>query len=377
MSQAPILIDLTEILGNPFRTGIQRVEREIIRNWPGSTPLLPCRFDAPSQAFVTVDDGVFDVLDSESTHPGAAERELLEPHLQRFRRLSDLELARGLFNPEVFYDPGRAASYRSICSLPAARVSWLLFDFLPFLRPQDYPPGTTRHCMHYIHAMRMVPHVCSISQLTQQEYSTRIMRDPKRSGPFFPLGGDGLQMERQLFDAGKATFAYIGTIEPRKNVAIMLEAFKLLWSRGIDAKLTIIGRHDSRAEREAVLLKELANEPRLQYLGHVDDATVRDVMRQTRATLFLSSVEGFGIPPFESLAVGVPAIVSAGLPSTGALPPGGRMTISDITPTVVAAAIERLLNDDFAAELWAEASNLAIPTWRDFAVNVADWLQDQ
>jgi glycosyltransferase involved in cell wall biosynthesis len=377
MSTSPILIDLTELLGNPIRTGIQRVEREIIRNWPGQLPLQPCRFDAASGGFVTVSDSVFYVLGSQTTHPGEAERQLLQPRLQQSRRLSVAELSQRLFNPEVFYDAARAAAYRSICSDPSNRVSWLLFDFLPYLRPQDYPPTTSRSCMHYLYAMTAVRRVCSISQLTQQQFSSRIMRDPARTGPFFPLGGDGLEMEKQQFSVARTGFSYIGTIEPRKNVAIVLEAFELLWARGVDVPLTIVERLDVRSSRERAMLSRLADEPRLNYLGHVDDATVRDVIRNTRATLFLSAAEGFGIPPLESLSVGVPAIVSAGLPSTDALPPGGRLTIADVTAVNVAAAVESLVNDDTAARLWDEAAQLRIPSWRDFTRNVADWLESE
>jgi len=186
VAQSPILLDITELTEHPMRTGIQRVEREIIRHWPGPAALIPCRFDSPSQSFVRLPEAVFEILGSEAAPPGAAERELLLPHLSAHHPLSSDELASSLFNPEIFFDPVRAAAYRAICRLPGADVSWLLFDFLPFLRPQDYPSGTPRHCMHYLHALRGVQRVSSISEHTQIEYTTRIMRDPERTGPYFP-----------------------------------------------------------------------------------------------------------------------------------------------------------------------------------------------
>jgi glycosyltransferase involved in cell wall biosynthesis len=375
MRRPKVLLDVTELTANPLRTGIQRVEREIIHRWPGPGSLVPCRFDTSSLSFVRLSEAVFEILGSDSASPGAAEKELLVPYLAGEERLSSDQLAAGLFNPEVFFDPARAAAYRALCGQPGVNVSWLLFDFLPFLRPQDYPSGTAKHCMPYVQALRHVPRVSSISELTQIEYTTRIMRDPRRTGPHFPLGGDGLQLEKQKFHPGKRTFAYLGTIEPRKNVSIILEGFEQLWARDIDAELVVMGRIDGRSTREPPILKRLERERRFKYLGHVDDGTVREVMRQARATLFISAVEGFGIPPYESLSVGVPVIVSSGLPSTELLAPGGRVTLADLTPEAVAAAVENLLDDRVAARLWKEASRLVIPSWRNFASNLAAWLQ--
>jgi glycosyltransferase involved in cell wall biosynthesis len=375
LAASELLLDITELVANPLRTGIQRVEREIIRHWPGPRRLVPCRFDTPSQQFVRLPDAVFDILGSDVAPPGAAEHELLRPYLAALRGLSLSELSAGLFNPEVFFDAGRAAAYRAICRVPDARVSWLLFDFLPFLRPQDYPAGTTRDCMHYIRALRDVPRVSAISELTQNEYTTRIMRDHTRTGPHFPLGGDGVQIEKQHFAPDRMSFASIGTIEPRKNVVVILEAFEQLWAESVDAELVVVGRLDTRSTREPPVLERLRNEKRFKYLGHADDMTVRSVMKKVRATLFVSAIEGFGIPPYESLSAGVPVIVSTGLPSTDLLPPGGRITLTEITPWAVAGAVKELLDDRRAAQLWQEAARLTIPTWRDFVSNVASWVQ--
>jgi glycosyltransferase involved in cell wall biosynthesis len=374
MSEANLFLDLTEVLANPLRTGIQRVEREIIRHWPGPARLVPCRFDPASRRFVAISDRVLEILSTDSTPPGAAELDLLRPHLNPLRSISPEELANGLFNPEVFFDPRRAAAYGEICRQDGARVSWLVFDFLPYLRPEDYPPGTARDCMPYVRAMRSIPRVGFISAQTQAEYA-RIMRDPTRAGPYFPLGGDALGTDKQSFSPDKNSFAYIGTIEPRKNVAVILEAFERLWTAGAESELILVGRLDSRSEREARILKRLAAERRLKYLGHADDATVRATLRKARATLFLSAAEGFGIPPYESLAHGVPAIVSAHVPSTNLLAPGGRITLAAVTPGAIIDAVRAMLDDQVAARLFEEARQLTIPSWRGFASDLGAWVQ--
>jgi glycosyltransferase involved in cell wall biosynthesis len=375
MAQPDVLFDITELLHNPLRTGIQRVEREVIRHWPGPARLVPCRFDPSRRRFVTVPEAVFDILSSEVAQPGSAEASLLRPFLTDGRELSLDALTACLFNAEVFYEPQRAAAYRTICREFDANVSWLAYDFLPFLKPEFFLGGTALGCMSYIWALRHVPRVGFISKATRIEYTTRIMRDPARTGPHFALGGDGLQMEKQAFQPEKAGFAYLGTIEPRKNVLTLLQAFELLWANGVDVELTLIGRMESTAKREALAMSRLAGERRFKYLGHVDDAAVRDVLRRVRATIFISAAEGFGIPPFESLSIGVPVIVSSNLPSIDLLPPGGVIVLEETTPQTVADCVKQLLDDGFARRLWNEASGLEIPTWHDLAVDIAAWTQ--
>jgi glycosyltransferase involved in cell wall biosynthesis len=201
------------------------------------------------------------------------------------------------------------------------------------------------------------------------------MRDPERTGPYFALGGDGLGMEKQQFRSDKVGFAYVGTIEPRKNVLTILQAFELLWASGVDAELTLIGRTEQSARHEIAAVDRLAGERRFKYLGHVDDTTVRNVLRTVRATIFVSAAEGFGIPPFESLTHGVPVIVSPDLPSLNLLPGGGRITLTEVSPHALATAVKELLDDVVAARLWKEAAELTIPTWRDLALNIGAWAQ--
>jgi glycosyltransferase involved in cell wall biosynthesis len=375
VSHSPILIDLTELTKNPVKTGIQRVEREIIRTWPGPRPLAACRFDSGIGRFVGLPDAVLKILSQETTAPGEQERELLEPYVREAKELPTSTVASDLFNPEVFFDPARANAYRELCRQSGARVSWLVYDFLPFFRPQDYPIGTPRSCMPYFQAVREVPRVSFISKSSRSQYIS-LVRKPERAGPYFPLGGDGLQMEKQTFSPSRLRFAYIGTIEPRKNVAVILEAFERLWREGANVELTVVGRLDSRSTREIPILERLGSERRFNYLGHASDALIRDVLREARATLFVSEAEGFGIPPFEHLAAGIPVIVSKGLPSTELLPPGGRVELPVVTASAIGSAVRELLDDEVALRLWTEAGRLAVPTWAQLTKELATWLHE-
>jgi glycosyltransferase involved in cell wall biosynthesis len=372
---SPIYFDLTELTTHPIRTGIQRVEREILRYWPGPRPLVPCRFDGTR--FIGLPDAVIDILASGAALPGQAEKDLIEPHLRKGRPIPPDKLTSALFNAELFFDQRRVDAYCGLSRDPAAEITWLVYDFLPFLQPQYFSAGTSVGCMPYIHAMQHISRACFISEQTRSEFITRIIRNEWKAGPAFPLGGDGLGLPKHSFDHSKNTFVYIGTIEPRKNVAEILLAFESLWEKLVDVRLTIIGRmDDSRPTRESAILERLGTESRFKYLGHASDGQVREAMQSARATLFVSAAEGFGIPPYESLAAGIPVIASARLPSLDLLPPGGRIIIDEITPAAISDAVTRMLDDTTAKCLWEEAGNVVVPTWRGFVQSLAAWLQE-
>lgn len=364
-----ILIDLSELIVHPLLTGIQRVERELLRHWPGPAPLVPCCFDAARETLVRLPDTTIARLldggapiragtDGSGEAPGSG--------------LAD----RAIFNPELFFDPARADFYRRLCRAGAPGVSWLVYDFLPWLAPQFFGRRGVCERMDYIMALREVPRVGFISRETRTDYQRAIMRDGSREGPVFALGADGLGLAKQRFDPARRDFVVLGSIEPRKNLPAILEAFQDLWREGIDVRLVLLGRIIGAAEREQAMLASLAAEPRLTFIQEPDERVVRSALSRARALLAASIAEGFGLPPFEALAAGIPVIAPASMPSIRLLPPGGQVRLKGTSAAEIADAVRLLRDDETAASLFAEAAGLRVPTWADFSAALAAWLHD-
>jgi glycosyltransferase involved in cell wall biosynthesis len=365
-----VYIDITELLRNPIRTGIQRVERELIRHWPGPSRLCPVIAD--STGFQLLSEHALPALLGGAAIPEQQSDSLPSLFLPLQPDLTTLRLV----NPELFFDPQRAALYSNLIRQGARGIGWLLYDFLPWLTPQDFAPGSARLGMHYLRALRDIPQIAHISEQTRNDYERRIMRGRGRSGPVIPLGGDGLAIPRQEFTPARRRYVALGTIEPRKNVAAILEAFAQLWREGNNAELVVVGMMREGTEREADWLGRLSDEPKFRYLGHADDAELRDVLQGARALVFASRSEGFGLPPLEALHAGIPVIASAGIPSLMMLPPSGQLRLRDVSAIAIADAVRELENDQVAAALWREAASLSIRTWRDAARDFAAWAQD-
>lgn len=113
---------------------------------------------------------------------------------------------------------------------------------------------------------------------------------------------------------------YVGTLEPRKNVGRLLDAWEAL--RRDDPKtppLVIAGAsgwRNSELRRRLESLREggqgagAAAPPGLHLLGHIDRRELVEVFQAATAFLYPSLYEGFGLPPAEAMACGVPVVVS-------------------------------------------------------------------
>jgi glycosyltransferase involved in cell wall biosynthesis len=378
MRPARVFLDVTELVNNPLRTGIQRIERELMRHWPGPAPLVLCHFDRKRDGFVTLPKEMIEVFMA-SAGMGvsvAEERARLVPLMARGTLLDEGARYDRLLNTELFFDAARANAYARLAHAHGIRLHWIVMDFLPFLRPEYFPSVLVRHCMHYLRALRSIPNVGFISGKTRDDCVQRILRRATTAGPVFPLGGDGLGLPLQVFNPDKRVFVSVGTIEPRKNVASILEAFERLWHAGSDAELVVVGRMWDMAKKERALLDRLAGHSQLQHVGHISDEALRSILKRARATLFVSQAEGFGLPLFESLAAGIPVIVTQEMPSVHLIPPLGQIRLPRPDPDSIASAVARLMDDEFAARLWRDASKVRIPTWLDLARSVSAWVQE-
>lgn len=365
-----IHLDISQLLSDPKRSGIQRAERELIRHWPGPAPLIPVRFDPASGGMHELPVAVFNVLCADPPPGGIkAELALLEPHVAH---ASPPITPTRLLNAELFFDPARARYYRSRDA--SCRSYWLVYDFLPWLHPDWFGIGSAARLMPFLHAMLHVEDLAFISMKTWADYAHRVGRRHVEAR-IIPMGADGLGLEPQSFSPTRRTFVMLGTIEPRKNAAAAMLAFQDLWAAGYDATLVMVGATSPDTPVELALIKAMSQDPRFRLLRDLPDAGVRQALRGARALLFPSEGEGYGIPPMEALHAGIPVIVSAGLPALANEPSLGQIRLASASRTDIAEAVARLLDDATAERFWAEAAVMTAPSWSDFASMVAEWVQ--
>lgn len=110
---------------------------------------------------------------------------------------------------------------------------------------------------------------------------------------------------------------FVGTLEPRKNLSRLLEAF----AKACDApdfrhQLLVVGAHGWGDDNLPDQVSQLGVANRVILKGRVSDAELRDLYSGTTALLMPSLYEGFGLPALEAMQYGVPVIAG----DRGALP---------------------------------------------------------
>ena len=110
---------------------------------------------------------------------------------------------------------------------------------------------------------------------------------------------------------------FVGTLEPRKNVSTLVEAYRMLLSLVPDAPpLWLAGGGGHAAEPWLRAIEQPPLAGRVVHLGYVTDERRHELYAEASMLVLPSHVEGFGLPVLEAMTAGVPVIVSTG----GALP---------------------------------------------------------
>jgi glycosyltransferase involved in cell wall biosynthesis len=279
--------------------------------------------------------------------------------------------------PEVFYDPARVKYYATSFPQSGAHFFPIVFDFMPLLNPEVYrvAPGTANTLMPYIGLVRQARSRAFISGRVREDFVGRILRREPGSavGEVIPLGADGLALPKQTFDASRRNLVCIGTLEGKKHQEMVFDAFRSLGPDG-EGKLQFLG---AVPKNLAPWLRRVVaySGPDVEVVDSPSDGTIVACLRRARATVFVSTNEGFGLPAVESLFCGIPVVAHAGLPALRDIPDGGQLRLTDVTTDSVAGALRRLRDEGEAERLWQGASDLRLQTWSGYARAVVDWVR--
>lgn len=138
---------------------------------------------------------------------------------------------------------------------------------------------------------------------------------------------------------------YVGTIEPRKNLARLLRAFELLKEkRGIRHQLVLAGGRGWRDEGIFQTVRELRHRDDVVFTGYVSDGEKNALYQNAEVFVFPSLYEGFGIPPLEAMAHGCP-VVCANAASLPEVAGGAAELVDPLEVEGIAAGIWRVLSD--------------------------------
>jgi alpha-1,3-rhamnosyl/mannosyltransferase len=255
-----------------------------------------------------------------------------------------------------------------------------IHDLSVIVHPEWHPADRVKWYESAFEAgLRQSRRFIAASEFTKREMVARLNIDPDKidvtyQGPrddFTPQSSTTIANVRQAMDLPEHFFLYVGTLEPRKNVEGLLDAFaRLPADLRHEHPLLIAGAWGWKAEqlRTKIDAHKVAGEVRL--LGYMHDRQLAALYSACTALVWPTFYEGFGLPPLEAMACGAPVIVSdvASLPEVVGnagvkLPPDETQAW---TEALERAANERSGADESAAERRRQSSleQAALFSWQ-------------
>jgi len=138
----------------------------------------------------------------------------------------------------------------------------------------------------------------------------------------------------------------VGNIKPHKNLLRLLQAYEQLECQ---EHLLLVGQADRLGTQEKELFDFLERKPalkkRVHFTGYISDDELATLYKKARLFIFPSLYEGFGLPPIEAMAAGVPVVASTAA-SIPEICKQGAYYIDPYKVSELKEAMQSLLNDE-------------------------------
>jgi len=150
--------------------------------------------------------------------------------------------------------------------------------------------------------------ICS-SNFTASEFA-RLVGDAEIEVIYPGVSPDFFDIPREHSLFSRPYFLCVGNVKPHKNLGRLIKAFKKI-EGDVPHLLVIVGQKDGFITGDPTVQEIIDRGPeRIIFTGHVPDSLLRQYFVQSDALVFPSVYEGFGIPPLEAMACGIPVLAS-------------------------------------------------------------------
>jgi glycosyltransferase involved in cell wall biosynthesis len=140
----------------------------------------------------------------------------------------------------------------------------------------------------------------------------KIHTTPNGISPAFRKITDSTQMDacRKKYNLPEKFILYLGTIEPRKNLPLLLRAYHQFVQENTSHPLVIAGKRGWMYDQVLETVKKLRLETSVYFTGYIAREDLPVIYNLAEVLVYPSIYEGFGLPPLEAMACGTPVIVT-------------------------------------------------------------------
>lgn len=226
---------------------------------------------------------------------------------------------------------------------------------LSFLR---YPECAARGLVEYLSAvvprsLQRADLILADSAWTRQDLiemlripAEKIVVVPAGVGPeYHPISDQAaLTAVRERYNLPRRFILHVGTLEPRKNLIRLMEALRAIAAREPELCLVLVGGKGWLYEDIFASVERLGLTGKVVFPGYIAEADLPAVYNLAAVLAYPSLYEGFGIPPLEAMACGVP-VVSSNSSSLPEVVGDAAVLVDPADSAALAAALLRTLSD--------------------------------
>lgn len=264
--------------------------------------------------------------------------------------------------PDIYHVPGGLA--------PAAfggRTVVTVHDLAIYQHPEWFPTQRVSRDFLYPRMLTAAHRIIAVSRSTRREVVKRFKIPATRIAVVYPgvdVSGsspyhEDVFREEDAADAAELAsryhiarpyLLYLGTIEPRKNVAGLVAAYLRAWRRhrfvrNFDLLVAGAPAWGSREAVQSIAAAERATRGHVRALGYVPHREKFALMRKAVAFCFPTLAEGFGLPVLEAMALGTP-VVTSDLPIIREVAGNAIIRVNPTSTTAMMNALASLLRSD-------------------------------
>lgn len=256
-------------------------------------------------------------------------------------------------NVDLLHAPGFRFPLRA--SVP---VVVTIYDVIPLLFPDLFRQRDVMILSLYLRLIsRRACLVLTISQQSKRDISARLGVPEHQikvtylaaSKTFTPIDQERVRATLERLGVASPYLLCVGTIEPRKNILRVLEAFSRLRASGVPHHLVLVGEAGPLAKPILLAARQRSVNEQLLFTGFVNDEDLAALYSGATAFVYPSLYEGFGLPPLEAMSCGCPVITS----NTSSLPEvvgAAGLQVNPYDVPALTAAMERLITDHALAD---------------------------
>ncbi len=313
-SKPQIFVDISEIIVRDARTGIQRVTRNVLREW------LRCN------------------ISTHSIRPVYAKSNRVYYYANEYLE-SEFGISHGADHPCLFFKGDiffgldfqprtipKQSHFFARLRAKGVRIGFLIHDILPITLPQYFNKSFSDVIPNWLRFVSsnsdfIIHDSKATAQSVRDWISENIVADRTPVLHWAHIAadiltdatashvGDNIAPDMLKKILNNKYFLMVGTLEPRKGHTPIIEAFSILWESGFDGALVIVGKKGWQCDD---LVNLITSHPeynkKLFWLSGISDLALIDIYKGASCLIAASYGEGFGLNIIEAASFGIPVL---------------------------------------------------------------------